>query len=153
MLFGFQKYFFFTFTKYLFFTCFSFFFSKTLVYKSVLYVTHYVSDDWEKLFESLRYYCNFVIGNRIFYFLIRYRITQEKSKINFPQFLRCMYVCVCVCLLALYRSHRLSYGANFFYHDICQHSFRCRDNNFVVILKFGGVMPLFSILSKNKFSQ
>ena len=40
--------------------------------------------------------------------------TQQKSKINFPQFLRCMYVCMCVCICALYRSHRLTYGAENF---------------------------------------
>ena len=50
------------------------------------------------------------IENRIFYFLIRYKKTQQKSKINVPQFLRCMYVCVCVCLLDLYLSRRLTYG-------------------------------------------
>ena len=54
------------------------------------------------------------IGNRLFYFLIIYTKTHQKSKINFPQFLLCVYVCVFVCLLALYRSHRLTYGANFF---------------------------------------
>ena len=37
-----------------------------------------------------------VYWNRLFYFLIRYRNTKDRSKVRFPQLFRCMYVCVCV---------------------------------------------------------
>ena len=91
----------------------------------------------------------FHVGNRLFYFLIRYKKTQQKSKINFPQFLRCMYVCMFVSSVQVTPFDVWSWK---FYHDICQHSSRCTDNHFVVILKFGGVMPLFRHFRKNTFS-
>ena len=72
--------------------------------------------------------------------------TQKKSKINFPQFLRCMYVCMYVCLymcaLQVTPFDVWSYFFTFFYHDICQYSLRGKDNHLGDILKFGGVMSL-----------
>ena len=80
--------------------------------KEFIWFIHSPLTEWAEMDRVSNIFEN--IGNRLFYFLIRYKKTQQKSKINFPQFLRCMYVCVYVCMYALYRSHRLSYGANFF---------------------------------------
>ena len=57
-----------------------------------------------------------LIGNRLFYFQTNRERKKRKKKFGrkkrFPQFLLCMCVCVCicvfVCLLAVYRRHRLT---------------------------------------------
>ena len=63
-----------------------------------------------------------------------------------------MYVCVCVCMSALYRSHRLTYGAIFLprYLSILikrQRQSFCRNSEI-----WGSYAP-FSILGKNIFFQ
>ena len=63
-----------------------------------------------------------------------------------------MYVCVCVCMSALYRSHRLTYGAIFLprYLSILikrQRQSFCRNSEI-----WGSYAP-FSILGKNNFFQ
>ena len=96
-------------------------------------------------------WCCACIGNRLFYFLIRYKKTQKKSKINFPQFLRCMYVCMCVYVRST--GHTVwRMELKFLPRYLCQYSLRCRDCPFKKILNFGGVMPLFRHFRKNIFS-
>merc|ERR1739842_287635 len=73
----------------------------------------------------------------------------EKSK----RFLSCFAVCMFVCVFVCPRStgHNVCCMELFFYHDICQYSLRGRDNHFVEILKFGGVITLFPFKVKIHF--
>ena len=63
-----------------------------------------------------------------------------------------MYVCVCVCMSALYMSHRLTYGAIFLPRYLSILIKRQRQS-FWRNSEIWGSYATFSILSKNKFSQ
>ena len=111
--------------------------------------------DMESMKAIMRYNGEGItIGNRLFYFLIRYKITQQKSKINFPQFLRCMYVCVCVCVcVRALQVTSFVVWSYFFLPRYLSTLMKMQRQSFCSNSEIWGSYAPFSILSKNQFSQ